>query len=364
MSNSHHNQTPANRQPAGISKEQIIAHADEQAKKLMQPPVKSRAPGKSILLSQHGDTWMQQADDEPETKMLFDEFWNEGELCILFADTNLGKSILAVQIADSISRGQAIGPFKLETEAQKVLYLDFELTKKQFQHRYKNEHGQYKWAPGFMRAEIDPDNLVPAGNYSFEEYLNLSLEKEVEENQIHVLIIDNLTYLRNETEKAKDALPLMKHLKNMKTKYDLSILALAHTPKRDPSRPITRNDLQGSKMLMNFCDSAFSIGESQKDNNLRYLKQIKQRNTQERYGGENVCLFQIIKPDTFLKFDFVDFSYERQHLREQNDQERDILKDKVLNMQKQGKSIRETAALLQVSKGKVERILKAANKHD
>jgi len=32
----------------------------------------------------------------------------------------------------------------------------------------------------------------------------------------------------------------------------LSILALAHTPKRDQHNPITKNDLQGSKMLITF----------------------------------------------------------------------------------------------------------------
>ena len=37
-----------------------------------------------------------------------------------------------------------------------------------------------------------------------------------------VLIIDNITYLKNETERAKDALPLMKLLKELKSKYNLS----------------------------------------------------------------------------------------------------------------------------------------------
>lgn len=94
------------------------------------------------------------------------------------------------------------------------------------------------------------------------------------------MIIDNIIYLKDETEKAKFALPLMKDLQRLKNKYGLSILALAHTPKRDLSKSITRNDLQGSKMLINFCDSSFSIGESSTDKNIRYLKQIKARNTE------------------------------------------------------------------------------------
>ena len=68
--------------------------------------------------------------------MLFSEFWLEGELCMLFADTNLGKSMLAVQLGDSISRGVAIPGFRLEATPQKVLYIDFELSDKQFEVRY------------------------------------------------------------------------------------------------------------------------------------------------------------------------------------------------------------------------------------
>lgn len=52
----------------------------------------------------------------------------ENELCILFADTNQGKSISAVQRGNSISKGEPIPGFKLEEDKQRVLYFDFELS--------------------------------------------------------------------------------------------------------------------------------------------------------------------------------------------------------------------------------------------
>ncbi|MES2378262.1 MAG: AAA family ATPase [Bacteroidota bacterium] len=355
------NQTNNNARPTqGLTKAQLFAHAREKAELMMAGfEFEPQSEEKGMFLLRTASRWMEEASNEPEAQMLFGEFWHEGELCILFADTNLGKSILAVQIGDSISRGEAIHPLRLQADAQQVVYLDFELTKKQFQNRYQNVVFEpYEWSPLFLRAEIDPENIETDG-LTFEEFLNYSLEKAVAESQTKVLIIDNLTYLRNETEKAKDALPLMKHLKQMKNKYNLSILALAHTPKRDPSRPINRNDLQGSKMLMNFCDSAFSIGESQIDNNLRYLKQIKQRNTEEIYGDDNVCLFQITKPGKFLKFDFIDYSREWEHLRESTIQDRDLLKAQVADLRTEGKTVREVAELLGISKAKVQRLLEA-----
>src|ERR1700733_11625854 len=71
------------------------------------------------------NNWLHQASKRPVPKMLFGKFWFEGELCILFADSNLGKSILAVQIGNSISKGEAIKGFKLEEEKQPILYFVF-----------------------------------------------------------------------------------------------------------------------------------------------------------------------------------------------------------------------------------------------
>lgn len=322
---------------------------------------------KGLFTVKTASRWIEQAKTRPIPKMLFSEFWFEGELCILFADTNLGKSILAVQIGNSISKGEQIRGFKLETLKQPILYFDFELTEKQFEGRYslKNEiekryEQHYAFDENFMRVEINPEASVPEAQ-TFEDYLNHSLERSINETGAKVLIIDNLTYLKNETEKAKDALPLMKHLKALKNKYGLSILALAHTPKRDLSKPITRNDLQGSKMLINFCDSSFSIGESHSDKNLRYLKQIKQRNTEQIYDAENVCICQIDKPLNFLLFEFVNFGKELEHLKQHTEKDKEKLSEKVSELKQQGRSFREIGAELGISHMKVSRILKDCN---
>ena len=50
-----------------------------------------------------GNEWLEQANKRPIPNPLFNCLWYEGEICILFADTNLGKSILAVQIATDLS---------------------------------------------------------------------------------------------------------------------------------------------------------------------------------------------------------------------------------------------------------------------
>ena len=152
----------------------------------------------------------------------------------------------------------------------------------------------------------------------------------------------------------------MKQLKALKSRYNLSILALAHTPKRDMSLPLTRNDLGGSKMLMNFCDSAFAVGESTMGKDLRYLKQIKQRNTSQVYDATNVCLCQIAKPHNFLHYQFTGYGNEADHLRKPN---RGVLPEEAkeaLQLRESGMTLRDIANQMGKSFQQVDRMIKAA----
>ncbi|MBS1774258.1 MAG: AAA family ATPase [Bacteroidetes bacterium] len=316
---------------------------------------------KGLFTVMPGNDWLQQAAMRPVPQMLFSEFWHEGELCILFADTNTGKSILAVQIADSISRGVHIPGFKLDARAQKVVYFDFELFDKQFEARYSRNYTQhYAFSPNMHRAEINPDADIPARYPTFEEYLSYSLEKTVTDTGARILVIDNLTYLRSETERAADAMPLMKELKALKLRYNLSILALAHTPKRDGTKAMNRNDLQGSKALINFCDSSFCIGESNCDKSMRYLKQIKARNTEVVYDSNNVCLCRIEKPHNFLQFTHTGYGKEHEHLKDAKERSREAVEEMVRRLAEENPdwSYRDIAVEAGISKTTVGRILK------
>jgi hypothetical protein len=305
------------------------------------------------------NTWIDEAKRRPIPRMLFGEFWFEGEVCILFADTNVGKSILAVQIADSISSGRPIDGFKLEVDPLKIAYLDFELSDKQFEKRYSIDYTHhYQFHDNFLRSEIDPDLELPKEFKTIEDFLNHSFSTIIEKTDVKVLIIDNITFLKSDNEKAKDASLIMRHLKKLKTTYGISILVLAHTPKRNPSNPLTGNDLAGSRMLMNFCDSAFAIGASASEPEIRYLKQIKQRNTEKIYHDNNIAVCRITQPSNFLMFEYIGLGCESEHLRriEQTDMEsRDAL---ILDLKKEGLPNTKIAEQLSISEGTVRNRIK------
>src|SRR4029078_3350417 len=267
---------------------------------------------------------MELAGLQPNPGQLFGPLWYEKEVCILFADTNVGKSILACQIGNTVSRGfesqkcdtvpLAVGPLACTTGPKRVIYVDFELSGKQFTRRYSDAVTQ-PFCDNFVRAELGGRELDHNEVYMDEsEIIWRGIEEMIVTSRPEVLIIDNITYIASETETAKFALPLMKDVKQLRNKYDLSIMLIAHTPKRDPSKPLTRNDLQGSKMLINFCDSSFTIGESDSDPNLRYIKQIKCRQQEIVYHTDNVVLWSLEKVHGCLGFSFVGYGKEPDHL--------------------------------------------------
>ena len=348
--------------------EQLIPEDNREKTKKFFKALDQLANNKEVIVDDADDAgyfklkrnseWIEEAKTRPIPNMLFSEFFYENEICILFAGTNKGKSILAVQIADSIGRGIAVDGFKLEAPAQPVLYIDFELSYKQFENRYSKHYADhYEWHANCYRAEINYKNAQPAGYDNTEDYVNDSIDVMIARSKAKIVIVDNLTYLKDETEKAKFALPLMRHLKELKEEYGLTFLLLAHTPKRDTSKPINENDLHGSKMLMNLTDSSFAMGQSVTDKTLLYLKQVKQRHTEEMYGEDNVVLMQRTKPHNFLKMELVGYGKEWEHLRTRNNDAERQHQEGIVEMYKAGKSLREIATTKQLSYRKVRDIV-------
>ena len=284
----------------------------------------------------------------PTPRALWDSFWYEGELSCLFADSNVGKSILAVQIADRIAR------------TDNVLYLDFELSEKQFQLRYTNEHGKpYTFPESLYRVSLDCNSLLEA---DFEEAIMGGIEQMALQTGCKIFIVDNLTYLCCAMEKGDAAGRLMIQLNNLKKKYGLSVLVLAHTPKRSLDCPITSNDLAGSKRLYNFFDSVFAIGKSAQDGGLRYVKQLKVRYGTFSHDADNVIIYEIEKVDAFLQFVFRGYSTEKEHLKKLGDNESSQRDCQILQLSRSGKSVREIASQVNCGKSTVSRIIQRNRK--
>lgn len=305
----------------------------------------SAADKRGIFIMKTAYEWALEASKRPNPRSLWHDLWFEDEVCCLFADTNLGKSIVAVQIAEEISK------------TEKVLYFDFELTDKQFQRRYTDDAtGEvYRFSDNFYRIELSNEACLEDNIVMVLEQIELIARR----SEAKILIIDNITWLTSKSESGDAAAQLMSRLIQMKKRGGYSILVLAHTPKRNTNAPLTQNSLAGSKRIANFMDSIFALGTSKKDRpSARYIKQIKVRSCEMAYGEDNVIEGKIVKDDNFLHLQFTGNGTEADNLDEPDadDIRRSEAEDEIARRLREGESYRSIQREMGVTTNAISKV--------
>lgn len=306
-----------------------------------------RQPDKyGIFAAKSGNSWIEDCINMAAPIIFFFGLIVQYEITALFGPTGSGKTIFAMMIAEDIAR------------FFKVMYIDLELSAKQFQMRFSDpETGLIHVFPdNFIRAEIDPDLIT-------REDLELEILDSIEaaaQKGILFFILDNITFACNDSEKGATAGQFMMRLIRLKKKYNLTIICVAHTPKIRGYEPLTTSHMAGSAKLMNFFDEGIAIGKSARDANLRYVKQVKTRSIPMTYDEENVIIYEVTKESGILTYDFKGHGNENDHLKHGNPAEDLDEIYAILRLQKQGMSQREIAKTLEISLGKVQRRLEKA----
>ncbi len=326
----------------------------------------------SMLSVDQGCDIYYRAEDTPSSKPFFGSFWNSRQVAVLFGETGLGKSVLAVQIAQCLASGTALAPFESSVPAHPVLYLDFELTHRQFADRYLDNSGdepiQYSFHHNFYRGcsdwhgEAPPEPLV-----SYADYLFQSISLEVIRAGAATLIIDNIAFLGLKQLSAQGAFALLAKLRTIRDELGISILLLAHTPKRRPDMPLTLNDLQGSSILSGIADSVFTVGRGLAPD-IRYLKHIKARSTQMIYDASKVLLYRLeknkMRPDSPvppLAFTYIGFSTEAEQLGRRITDIR-VLSRRVRELRESGMTQRRIAEKLGMPLTSINRVSRGGTK--
>ena len=221
----------------------------------------------------------------PPAPQLFGEFWHEGELCVLFGQTNSGKTVLAYQLAIAIALGEQTSDFwSTETKKQTVLFFDLEMSERQVSKRL----GGLKLPENLFRA-IPSREYQGLGNA---ESIYKEISQAVDNSKATVVIIDNLSVLYPDNEKAADATKLLSLLNRLKSNLKISVLAVGHTPKISVAVPLEIHHLAGSAQIGNLIDSSFVIGKTNEPKQ-RYLKQVKCRETEFRFTADNVLVLEL-----------------------------------------------------------------------
>ncbi|HTH37161.1 MAG TPA: AAA family ATPase, partial [Pyrinomonadaceae bacterium] len=135
---------------------------------------------------------------------MFDAYWREGELALLFGPADAGKSLLAMQVADAIGRGRPIEGFEMPRSRRKVLYLDLKHSDRQFAERYSY------WVPvqnigSVLKGCKFAENLYRSRPRADEELCEW-LTRQISEHGFNVVIVDDLTALKKGHDDVRETL--------------------------------------------------------------------------------------------------------------------------------------------------------------
>lgn len=261
----------------------------------------SKDEQKNVRQSRRVNDYFANATNFAPPEMLFGEFWWEGELTLFFGAAGTRKSILAMQMADSIARGKGIDGFNMGAKRQKVLYVDLVLSEKQFQMRYlhpaaENSHSKHhQFSQNLYRERPGP-----------EDELCKWLRSRVEDEGYKTIIIDDINALRETCDGTRETLKAMREMRRLAEELEISVLVLAESREPGWNRLVSEADLQRSRALCEAADSVFAIGRHPKIAGTFYLTQTRSRNAPISWNTNNapVCWIERTEDGNLIfKFD-------------------------------------------------------------
>lgn len=291
--------------------------------------------------------------------------WRAGEVGLLVGETGSGKSLLAVEIADRISRHYPSELLDCNAGEMDVLYVDLEMNARQLVQRYSYEPipgeppEDYEFSSRLHRLQIDPLEFIT--RYTPQEAAKAFVTKlaaVASETNAQVIVIDSITALKRSYYGASELMPVIRRLRHLAELRGLSILMTATIAKRDHAQPLTLADLGGLRLAARCVETVFAIGRGGKYTNVRYVKHLSSRNSQVIYDKNGVLSFKIGMSGNFLGLEFAECYFEKAYVNKRSDQEPDSDLDTIRKLHAQGHSVREIADMVGRSKSTIQRLLK------
>lgn len=239
------------------------------------------------------------------SRLLFGELWREGEVALLLGEAGVGKSLLAVQIAETLARGRRSRPFfpiSMDTPAAKrVLFFDLEQTDARFVERYSvprtgrvNGVRRYSFSSKFDRRTLDPEYEMPSVfKGDLDKYLRWAMAGVIAGTNPDVIIIDGLAYFASGASADRYAIRVMRMLKTWAAAEGISVLVTAHAKVQARRRPLSLSDIAVSRRLGDLADSVFILGRSTLGDDIRYLKHLKSVSSKIMFGENNVAVYRL-----------------------------------------------------------------------
>ena len=284
---------------------------------------------------------------------IFGDFGFQNEIILLGGSTNVGKSILAMDIA--ISNATGINHFgkPMSTGKKKVLYIDTELNDYQFTSRYQG----CKTGKNLIRASFWEMMYGRTSTETFIEELEKLLYKK---SRPELVILDNLCTICESMNSPKAVTHFLHEMKRIKETYQITLIIVSHFKKVTIGSPLTDDLFRGTGMLTAMSDTIIAVGNSALGADTKYLKLLKTRMVRK---PDTVSVLDI-SDEKYLHFEYVEDADEMDILPQKNKRGpksslSDLEEELIWRLYEQGLSLRGIEQQTGISKSSVQRHLKS-----
>lgn len=281
---------------------------------------------------------------------LFGSCWRDGEMALMFGAAGVGKSLLAVQIADALARGRPVDGFSMPRSRRKVLYVDLGHSDRQFAERY-SYRVPVRNLGSVLKACRFAENLYRSRPPRDEDLCEW-LAGQIDEHGFKAVIVDDLTALKKTHDGVRETLAAMRKLKSLCDERRVSILAIAGCEGPSSAGEASESDLKRSGVLCGVADSVFAIGRGRGDD-ARYIVQTRSRNAAPEWTVHNAPSARIARTEKGWPL----FVFDERLAEPVDRQSRDAI-CRIRAMRNAGKTWRTIEAELEIPKTRAVRLLK------
>jgi hypothetical protein len=265
---------------------------------------------------------------------LFDEFWREGELALLFGPGSSGKSVLAVQLGDALARGGGLPGFAHPRGRRRVLYVDLQHTDEQFQLRCAGENVRHRFPMNLFRDRRPVLSRLCEWLRSY-----------VLANRVQVVIIDDLSVFRNTCDGTRETVRLMRGLRELRDELGISILAITDSATAVRGT-ISERELGRSRVLCSLADSVFAIYRGVGRDEDFYLLHMRSRSQAVEWTEEYAPSAKLGRAASGL----LSFEFDDRFTKEPDPETLRLIREVKRLADAEGKSYRQIAFALGISK--------------
>ena len=207
---------------------------------------------------------------------------------IIGATDGVGKSIMASQLAFCIATGKPFLGDAFKVKPKPVHLMNFELSDEELASRAVLQQNS-SLLQGISKKDYKPLIVsVKKDTEIFSDKWDFLNDKIKNNPQLHggVLIVDNLYTSTNRNLSENHELSrVLTRIEDIKTKYDMSIILIAHFNKTQKGDILETRHITGGKALTNYADNILLLGESHFIPELRIGKITKIRSGKSEIKG-------------------------------------------------------------------------------